>query len=78
MKPLLKSFILLLLTFSLALALLSCTQQKQNEETDDSWMNGDIEMDPSDSSPYAHPQEQEDDSIPQSGDRVDLPFVPLG
>lgn len=78
MKSLLKSLILLLLVFSLALALLACTRQDKNQE-DEGWIQGDVEIDTSNSSRYAHPKEDdESDSVPQSGDRVTLPFVPLG
>lgn len=78
MKFILKILLLSLLALSLVLALLSCTLPKQSEE-DDSWMSQDVEIDSSDSARYARPQEeQEDDAVPQSDNRVTLPFVPLG
>ena len=62
-----------LLTILLVVTLVSCTNR--NSDNDD-WMNGNVDVDTSPR--YARPQKLEgDEGAYQSGERIDLPTIPV-
>ena len=76
MKTIWKTLILVVLTLSLVVALLACTN-KEDPYDDDSWMKDDVSTE--DEGNVAHKAETDDEenaNAHQSSERVPLPTIP--
>ena len=76
MKTIWKTLILVVLTLSLVVALLACTN-KEDPYDDDSWMKDDVSTE--DEGNVAHKAETDDEenaNAHQSSERVNLPTIP--